>query len=411
MAAPKKGEADLTDLISMMGQVRGPQTFKLQQNGTTRIRIIRPVGSKFEIQPAYEHWVPIIDEKGEARKKVVICPKSMGRMEPCPICTLLNFFNSSSVPEIKATGGELRQNPRFLVYLIDRTYMLDMVRLRQKLVADPNQEKVYDARLPKMVIDKIFETIMDPLWKDCFAPTNGYDWQIKGEKKGNAMFTSYTVTPVPREHSPNYDPLLAQGLKPLDSIAPVSSLDDIIELVQAQLQFACDVGGDEGDELVRAFMEAWESEAGGVEVGGQYEGGEEDYGGEDNEGGQDGSEEDDQGSEGGEGDADPDVEGGDGDEPDTEGASQVGEDEVSDPFAGGDDDPEPEPAAPKAKAKAPQAPAKPAAPAAKPAPKPAAPAKRATPAESTAAKGEAAKTGGMPRGFADKLNSLRGGKK
>ncbi len=243
-----RGKVDLAKLFSTMDSRSGGDRFKLNKAGTVRFRLVEPLGDdSIPMQPLDEHWLPYIKEDGKEGKRPVTCMELQDVV--CPVCVLHSLLTASRIVDLEELGREIRISKRWLMYVVNRSYMMTQ---EEPTVID-TMEKIEQASLPQTVAQAMVNLMRNRAWGDPTHPTNGYDLEVTGSAKGGkSQFTEYAVSPVPRDSSPDYNPVLTKDFKPLSELIEFRTLEDLHSLLEPILATLATNGY--GD-LVDAFWE------------------------------------------------------------------------------------------------------------------------------------------------------------
>ena len=190
-----QGKTDLARLFSTMDGRSGGDRFRLAKAGTVRFRLVEPLGTdSIPMCPADEHWLPYVKDDGKEGKRQMYCFDLHDEL--CPICVLHNLLSSSKIAELEDMAKDIRVNKRWLMYVINRTYMLT----QDEPTVVETMEKIEKAALPQTVAQALVNLMRNKAWGDPTSPTNGYDVEVTGKPKGGkSEYTEYTVSPVPRD--------------------------------------------------------------------------------------------------------------------------------------------------------------------------------------------------------------------
>lgn len=244
----RKSKVDLAKLFSTMDGRSGGDRFKLDTKGTVRFRLLMPLGNDdMPMIPADEHWLPYVREDGKEGKRQAYCYDLAGQV--CPFCILSGLLQNSRVAALEDMGKDIRPGKRWLMYVINRSYMITQ---DEPHVVD-SMEKVEKAPLPQTVAQAIVSYFRNRSWGDPTDPVTGYDFEVTGKPRGGkASFVEYSVSPVPRDGSPEYNPKLAANFQPLTTLLEFKTDDDCMKLIEPILATLSTEGF---EAVVEAFWE------------------------------------------------------------------------------------------------------------------------------------------------------------
>lgn len=254
--APKpkvQGKTNIAGLMSLMDSRGFGDKFKLKPDGTVRIRVVEPLGKDdLPMVPADDHWIPSVNDEGKETKKQMVCFDIADHF-PCPCCVLAKVLSNYKLATVTQLASDLKVRARWAMYVIDRTYMVDM----DEPVVDLRKERVAQAVLPVSVARGMLEYLSKRGWGDFTAPIGGYDFEVTGKKEGKKAFTTYTVAPVPKECSPDYDINKTKGFKPISQTVVLADVDAMLEQLEPVLAAIMEQEPEHGEAIIQDFNDAW----------------------------------------------------------------------------------------------------------------------------------------------------------
>lgn len=233
----------------------GFESYKLNQNGLSRFRLIMPLGNDdTPMVSADQHWVPVTNDEGKVYKRPIYCYKQFG-FSDCPICALQERLAAARDQAIVDSAEDLKMIFRWAAYVINRDYLAGSDDPEHEF--DPRQDKVqlFSPISPK-IADDIIAYLGKRTWGNASDPDNGYDFEVEGEQTGKVFngykVTDYTVSPVPKDCSPSYSIDILHGIKPLSEVVTYLKRQDLQKILDPiLLSIAHD--GEEAASIVEDF--------------------------------------------------------------------------------------------------------------------------------------------------------------
>lgn len=150
---------------------------KLKEGSNLR-RILWPKGdSDIFFRDAYYHY-----RMGHNGDTTVLCPKTFGRYEDCPICKIAENLRNMGTAEAKKIAAKYAPRRRIFINVIDRE-------------KDPQGTTPLVLGIGSSVLKQILDTMLDSDYGDITDFTTGRDITIK--RKGRGLDTEYSVLPRP----------------------------------------------------------------------------------------------------------------------------------------------------------------------------------------------------------------------